>query len=104
MIDDLDDVGESYISINDNMRLLISPRNWQLQKKVVAKENSKVAGKVSWVSFRYYVSLSSAINDIIHISVAKELFKDVNGLIVATNKVVQDLQEKFSPTYTISVN
>ena len=101
---ELDDEGNSFVEINDSMRLLISPRNWQLQKKKVAKGNSKTPGAVSWTSFRYYVSLTSAINDIIHINVAKEVFKDINGMIEANKKVVKEIQEIFSPTYSIQAN
>lgn len=35
---ELDDEGNIFVEISDSMRLLISPRNGQLQKKKVVKE------------------------------------------------------------------
>lgn len=98
---ELDDNGKSYIMIDDSMRLAISSRNWQLQKKQIAL-TGKEAGKVSWIAFRYYTSLQSALNDIVHIKTAQENFKTVQGLIEANTKVINELVEAFSPEYKIT--
>jgi hypothetical protein len=99
---ELDDGGTSYIQISADMRLLMAHRNWQLQKRFVRGEKSKDANKVVWTSFRYYMSLESALNDIIQIKTASEVFKDVKGLIAANKKVVEELKKLFYPKYTIS--
>jgi|APLak6261667474_1056061.scaffolds.fasta_scaffold01104_6 hypothetical protein len=99
---ELDDNGKSYILIDDTTRLTITPRNWQLQKKQIAGKDSKEVGKVTWTAFRYYVSLQSALNDVIHIKTAQEDFKSVQELIEANAKVVNALSKSLSPTYVIS--
>jgi hypothetical protein len=48
------------------------------------------------------MSLESALNDIIQIKTASEVFKDVKGLIAANKKVVEELKKLFYPKYTIS--
>lgn len=109
-LDDVDfelaDEGKSYIIIDDDMRLVMSPRNWQLQKKLVAGSDTKTQkkGDVSWASFKYYMTLESAINDIIHIKTSKEFFNTAEGLLKANEKVVKEVCKAFSPTYTITVN
>jgi hypothetical protein len=99
---ELDDNGKSFVMIDDTLRLCITPRNWQLQKKQIAGKESKEVGKVSWTAFRYYVSLQSALNDIVHIKTAQEDFKSVQGLIDANAKVINALSKSFSPSYVIS--
>lgn len=99
---ELDDNGKSYIMIDETTRLTITPRNWQLQKKQVAGEKSKEAGQVTWTAFRYYVSLQSALNDVIHIKTAQEDFKSVQELIEANAKVISALSKSLSPNYVIS--
>ena len=98
---ELDDNGKSYIMIDDATRLTITPRNWQLQKKQIAGNDSKEAGKVTWTAFRYYVSLQSALNDVIHIKTANENFKSVQELIDANAKVVKDLSDALYPEYKL---
>ena len=98
---ELDDNGKSYIMIDDTTRLTITPRNWQLQKKQVAGEKSKEAGQVTWTAFRYYVSLQSALNDVIHIKTANENFKSVQELIDANAKVVKELSDALYPDYKL---
>jgi hypothetical protein len=99
---ELDDNGKSYILIDESTRLCITPRNWQLQKKQIAGKDSKEVGKVTWTAFRYYLSLQSALNDIVHIKTAQEDFKSVQGLIEANAKVISALSKSLSPTYVIS--
>jgi hypothetical protein len=99
---ELDDNGKSYVMIDESMRLCITPRNWQLQKKQIAGKDSKEVGKVSWTAFRYYVSLQSALNDVVHIKTAQEDFKSIQGLIEANAKVISALSKSLSPTYEIS--
>ena len=99
----LDDDGKSYIQVSDDMRLMMSPRNWQLQKKMIAKTDTKKqkAGDISFTSFRYYVSLESALKDIVHIKTAKESFNTAQGLSEANGKVIAELCKAFSPKYVI---
>lgn len=99
---ELDDNGKSYIPIDENTRLMITPRNWQLQKKNIALSGKK-EGEITWVTFRYYTSLNSALNDIVHIKVAQESFKTVQGLLEANTKVINELCKCFSPQYEIEV-
>lgn len=99
---ELDDNGKSYIEIDETMRLSISPRNWQLQKKQTAKIG-KQAGVTTWTAFRYYMTLQGALNDIIHIKTAQENFRSVQGLIDANAKVINNLSQAFSPDYEIKV-
>ena len=70
---ELDDSGKSYIEVDEDLRLLMTHRNWQLQKKLVAKENARVVGKVTWQSFRYYTSLNGALKDLVHIKIKREV-------------------------------
>ena len=98
---ELDDNGKSYIMIDDATRLTITPRNWQLQKKQIAGNDSKEAGKVTWTAFRYYVSLQSALNDVIHIKTASENFRSVQGLLDANAKVIKELTDALSPEYKV---
>lgn len=100
---DLSDDGKSYVPIDDDTRLLITPRNWQLQKKTVA-QSGKDIGKVTWIAFRYYVSLQNAINDIVHIKTAQETFRTAQGLIEANRKVIAEISKAFAPEYTITAN
>lgn len=93
---DLEDEGKSFIPVDDSLRLIISPRNWQLQKL----HHSQKEGDV-WSSFRYYVSLNSALKDIIHIKLAKESFNSAKTFLDASDRVINDLASKFSPQYEI---
>ena len=93
---DLEDEGKSFIPIDDSLRLIISPRNWQLQKL----HHSKKEGDV-WASFRYYVSLNSALKDIAHIKLAKESFNSAKTFLEASNRVINDISNKFSPEHEI---
>jgi hypothetical protein len=101
---ELEEVGESYIVIDENMRLLMTTRNFQLQKKIVAKsdtENQK-AGDVSWSSFNWFTSLDSAFKTIIRIKVSKHNFNDLQGLVEANTKVINELKQAFLPDYVIT--
>jgi hypothetical protein len=98
----LDDNGKSFIIIDETMRLCITPRNWQLQKKKVAGKDSKKAGEISWEGFRYYVSLQNALNDIVHIMTSAEDFNSVQGLLDANQRVITELSRTLSPKYTIN--
>jgi len=101
---ELDDNAKSYIDIDSDYRLVMSQRNWQLAKKMVAGENAKNAGEISYSSFRYYTTLSSAIKDIIHIKLASEKFKTLEGLVDAQAKVINEVSQALNPTYTILEN
>jgi|SRR5215217_5421601 len=98
---ELSDDGKSYVPIDDTTRLLITARNWQLQKKNVAKSGEDT-GKVTWTAFRYYTSLQNALNDIVHIKTAQETFKTAQGLIEANKRVIDGLVKSFSPDYSIA--
>jgi hypothetical protein len=95
--------GKSYVLIDDTTRLLMSPRNWQLQYKVTAKEKSKTPGKVSWESFRHYMTLESALKDLIHIKTSEETFKNATELLEANSRVVKRIVEAFTPQYKIEL-
>ena len=101
---ELDDKGKSYVEVGDDLRLLMSHRNWQLQKRMVAQSDTKKQkkGDVNWSSFRYYITLQGALKDIIHIRTSKVFFKDAQGLIDANNKVIKELCQVFSPEYEIT--
>lgn len=92
----LEDEGKSFIPIDETTRLAISPRNWQLQKLHKSKK-----GEDTWSAFRYYVSLNNALKDIVHIKLAKESFNSANTFLEASNKVINDISSKFSPSYEI---
>ena len=98
---ELSDEGKSYVPIDENTRLAITPRNWQLQKKQEAL-TGKNAGQVTWTAFRYYVSLESALKDIVHIKTAQESFRTAQGLLEANTKVINELAKAFSPAYKIA--
>lgn len=100
---ELAEEGKSYIVIDDELRLTMSARNWQLQKKLVANTDTKLQkkGDVSWTSFRYYMSLENALKDIIHIKTSKEFFNDAKGLIEANAKVIKQLSKAFNQDYTM---
>ena len=98
---ELDDSGKSYIQFDDELRLLMSPRNWQLQKKLISKEQAKEVGKVTWQTFRYYMTLQGALKDLVHIKIAKEKFSTVNEFVEANTKVINEIKKAFFPDYTI---
>ena len=98
---ELDDSGKSFIEVDDELRLLMTHRNWQLQKKLIAKENAKVVGKVTWQSFRYYTSLNGALKDLVHIKLSREKFSSLHELIEANNRVFEEMKQVFLPDYTI---
>ena len=100
---ELQDEGKSYVQISDDMRLSMSPRNWQLQKKLVAQSdtNNQSKGDTSWVSFKWYTQLDSALKDIIHINTSKEFFNDATSFIQANNKVINDIKKAFTPDYNL---
>ena len=100
---ELDDKGKSYVMIDDDMRLLMSPRNWQLQKRLIAQTDtpSQKKGDVNWTSFKYYITLQGALKDIIHIRTSKIFFNDAQGLVRANNKVITELCQAFSPEFEI---
>lgn len=95
---ELSDEAKSYLPIDDVLRLAIIPRNWQLQRKSVAREGAK-AGQVTWSAFRYYVSMESALKDIVHIKVAQQTFRTAQGLVEANTRVINDLCKALSPSY-----
>jgi len=101
---ELEEVGESHIVIDESMRLLMTTRNFQLQKKIVAKSDTdkQKAGDVSWSSFNWFTSLDSALKTIIRIKVSKQNFNDVQGLIEANAKVINELRQVFLPDYVIT--
>ena len=92
---ELDDNGKSYLPINKDMRLTMSPRNWQLQKRRVVKEVEE------WTAFRYYISLDSALKDIIHINISKENFNSIDSFAQAQNKVIRHITKLFAPEYKV---
>ena len=100
---ELKDTGKSFVVLDDDTRLLMSPRNWQLQNKLIAKANSKEPGKVTWSSHRYYTTLESALKDIIHIKTSQEVFKTATELLEANQRVINKLKEAFLPTYTLTL-
>lgn len=102
---ELSEEGKSFVMIGDDMRLTMSPRNWQLQKKMIAQSDTKnqKAGDVTWTSFRYYTRFESALNDIVHINTSKEFFNDARGLLEANAKVIKQLKDAFAPEYEIKL-
>ena len=98
---ELADEGKSYIEIDDEFRLLMSPRNWQLQKKIIAKSDtdSQKAGDVSWASFNWFMTLESALKTILHIKVSKTKFNDVQSFLKANEKAIKELSAALSPEY-----
>jgi len=99
---ELDDNAKSFIDIDDDYRLVMSSRNWQLAKKQVAGEKSKTAGEITYISFRYYTTLGSAIKDLIHIKLAESKFKTLQGFAEAQQKVINEISAALKPTYEIS--
>lgn len=99
---ELNDEAKSYVPIDANMRLAITARNWQLQKRTVAGDDSKNPGKETWTSFRYYTSFNGALNDIVHIKLAQETFRTAKGMLEANARVIDSLSMAFAPQYTIN--
>ena len=101
---ELSDEGKSFVMINSDMRLTMSPRNWQLQKKTVAKTTTKnqKEGEILWTSFMYFTSFDTALKHTVHINTAREFFKDAQGLAKANAKVIKHLTALFSPEYVIT--
>ena len=100
---ELNDEGKSFINVSDDMRLVMTARNWQLQKKLIAGSDTKTQkkGDINWSAFRYYMTLDSALNDIIHIMTSKEIFNDAKGLIEADAKVIKHISSVFSANYEL---
>jgi hypothetical protein len=100
---ELDDEGKSYVQVDDDMRLIMSPRNWQLQKKIIAQSDTKnqKKGDETWISFKYFLTLESALNTIVHIKTAKEFFNDARTMQEANKKVINEIVKAFSPVYEI---
>lgn len=98
---ELNDEAKSYIPMDAETRLAITPRNWQLQKRNVAITGKK-AGEISWTTFRYYTSLESALKDIVHIKTAQESFRTATGLLEANARVIKEISRAFSPQYEIT--
>lgn len=94
------DIAKSYIDIDDNYRLANSGRNWQIQRKSIAKTGKQV-GKTIYTSFSHHLSLKSALNTMAHIKLSKEKFNTLQGLVVANEKVLSELSKALSPTYTV---
>lgn len=99
---ELNDDAKSYVPIDASTRLAITARNWQLQKKNVASDDSKTPGKETWSAFRYYTSLQSALNDIAHIKLAQESFRTAQGMLEANTRVITEIRKAFSPQYEIA--
>lgn len=96
----LDDTPKSYIDVADDLRLTISARNWQLQKKTVA-QSGKNKGVTTWSSFRYYTSLQSALNDVVHIGLSKQKFNTLQSFLEAHTRVISSIKEALSPDFII---
>lgn len=94
---ELEDDGKSFLPVDDTLRLLVSPRTWQLQKLNVSKKDNSE----TWQSFRYYTSLNNALKDIIHIRLAKESFNSAKTFLEASERVINDVAQKFSPQYEV---
>ena len=93
---ELDDNGKSFLPVGKDMRLLLSARNWQLQKKRVVKDVEE------WSSFRYYVSMDSALKDLMQIGLSKENFNSMDSFLQAQNKVIKNITKMFSPEYKLT--
>ena len=93
---ELDDNGKSFLPVGKDMRLLLSARNWQLQKKRVVKDVEE------WSSFRYYVSMDSALKDLIHIGLSKENFNSMDSFLQAQNKVIKNITKLFAPEFKVT--
>ena len=100
---ELNDEGKSFINVSDDMRLTMTARNWQLQKKLIAGSDTKAQkkGDINWSSFRYYMTLESALNDVIHIMTSKESFNDAKGLLQANAKVIKHIVSVFNADYEL---
>ena len=92
---ELDDNVKSFIPVTKELRLSLSPRNWQLQRKRVVK------GIDEWKSFRYYMTLESAVKDVIHVGLSKENFNSLATYAEAQNRVIKYIAKQLSPEYKI---
>lgn len=101
---ELNDNGKSYVQVDDDLRLIMSPRNWQLQKLLIAQSDTKSQkkGTETWSSFRYYMTLENALKDIIHIKTSRQFFKSSEGMLKANEAVINSIKEAFSPEYKIT--
>lgn len=101
---ELNDNGKSYVQVDDDLRLIMSPRNWQLQKLLIAQSDTKSQkkGAENWSSFRYYMTLESALKDIVHIKTSKQFFNSAQAMLKANEAVISGLVKAFSPEYTIT--
>jgi hypothetical protein len=92
---ELDDNVKSFIPVTKDMRLSMSPRNWQLQRKRMNK------GVEEWEGFRYYMTLENAVKDIIHVGISKENFDSLASYAQAQNKVLKHIAKQLSPEYKL---
>lgn len=95
VIIDLDDTGKSFIPVTKDLRLSLSLRNWQLQRRRTNK------GVEEWEGYRFYMTLDSAIKDIIHVGISKENFDSLSSYAAAQNKVIKHLVKQLAPEYKL---
>lgn len=95
-----DDIPKSYIDIDETYRLALSGRNWQIQRKSIAK-TGKQEGKVLYSSFSYHTSLENALTTLLRIKLSKEKFNTLQGLVEANKKVLADINLALNPTYKL---
>ena len=94
------DIPKSYIDVDENYRLALSGRNWQIQSKSVPL-TGKLAGKPIYTSFSHHMSLESALTTLMRIKLSKEKFNTLQGLVEANNRVLASINEALSPTYKL---
>jgi len=92
---ELDDNVKSFIPVTKDLRLSMSPRNWQLQRKRVVK------GIEEWESFRYYMTLDNAVKDVIHVGLSKENFNSLAAYSEAQHKVIKHIAKQLAPEYKV---
>lgn len=86
-----DEEGQSYVQIDEKLRLSMTLTGWQLQKKRETKKGIK------WHSYRYYSSLESALRDLMYIKLSQELFTDTKTMMEANQKVIRQISSVFKP-------
>lgn len=101
---ELSDEGRSHIQLDDDFRIVMNMRNWQLQKKKVAQSDTKdqKKGDVEWTTFRYYMTLQGCLNDVVHIKTSNIFFNDSQTMLAANAKVIAEICKAFAPKYTIT--